>query len=96
MQTSTVWLDHPVDVVALGARSGFLWRREGAGDVAEVLAGVGNAVEISVKRPDGADDAQRALAALSGPDGSNEVGGPGTGPVAFGAFDFAPTTDGLP
>ena len=48
-------------------------------------------MHLAVERPGGADGAQAALAGLEGP---NEVGGPGTGPVAFGAFPFDRTAPG--
>ncbi len=69
------------DVMALGARSGLLWCREGF-----AVAGIGEATRIPVGRPDGGAAAQAELAALSG---SNELPDqPGTGAVGFGAFPF--------
>jgi len=73
----------PVDVAALGARSGLLWR---SGDF--VLAGIGPSARVAVDRPTGASAAHEALSALAGP---NDIKGqPGSGPVGFGAFPFAP------
>ncbi len=91
MKSRTVRLDLDLDLVALGARSGLLWSRAKANDPVPTLAGVGRAVVIAVERPGGAIEAQATLARLEGP---NEVGGPGTGPVAFGAFLFDRTADG--
>ena len=91
MKSLTVRLDADLDLVALGARSGLLWIRPQADDPVPVLAGVGAALHLGVERPGGAAEAQAALAALDGP---NEVGGPGTGAVAFGAFPFDRTVPG--
>ncbi len=91
MKSLTVRLDADLDAVALGARSGLLWTRPQADDPVPVLAGVGTALRLGVERPGGAAEAQAALAALDGP---NEVGGPGTGAVAFGAFPFDRTAPG--
>jgi menaquinone-specific isochorismate synthase len=91
MQARTVRLDPDLDPLRLGARTGLLWTRHSAGDPVSALAGVGKALRLPVVRPDGADEAQVALAALTGP---NEVGGPATGPVAFGAFPFDPQAPG--
>ncbi len=74
-------IDVPVDVAALGARSGLLWSRE---DFA--IAGIGEATRLAVERPTGGVAAQEALAELTG---SNDLEGvPGTGAVGFGAFPF--------
>jgi len=91
VKSLTVRLDADLDLVALGARSGLLWTRPQADDPVPVLAGIGRAVSLAVDRPGGAAEAQAALAALDGP---NEVGGPGTGAVAFGAFPFDRTAPG--
>lgn len=54
-----------------------------------MLAGLGEAVRIPFGRgPDGAAEAQAALAALAGPD---DIGLPGSGPVGFAAMAFDPT-----
>lgn len=89
MQTSTAALPDldGIDLVALGARSGFLWRRPGL-----TLAGLGVARTIPLTRPDGAAIAQAALAALAGPNALPDT--PGTGPVAFAALPFDRETPG--
>lgn len=79
-------LDADLDPVEVGRRTGMLWSR---GDFA--LAGVGEAGRIPIARPGGAVEAAEALAGLSGGD---EVSVAGTGPLAFAAFDFAPTAAG--
>ena len=91
MKSRTIRLDLDLDLVALGARSGLLWSRANANDPVPTLVGIGRAQTIVVERPGGAVEAQAALADLEGP---NEVRGPGTGPVAFGAFDFDRTVAG--
>ncbi len=70
-----------LDVVALGARSGLLWSREGF-----ALAGIGEVARLPVVRPTGGADAQEQLASLTGSNDLADV--PGTGAVAFGAFPF--------
>ncbi len=85
MKSRTVRLDADLDPLTLGTRTGMLWSRAQVDDPVPALAGVGEAVRIPLDRPDGGVAAQRELAALAGP---NEVAGPGTGPVALGAFPF--------
>ncbi len=80
VKATTIRLDADIDPIAVGARSGLLWSREGF-----ALAGVGEAVRVPINRPDGSTVAQSVLADLSGPD---EVVLPGTGAVGFGAFPF--------
>jgi len=72
--------DQNFDPLALGARTGLLWSRNGL-----QLAGIGEAVRIPLTRPDGAIEAQAALAAIAS---TNDLGWPGTGPVAFAALPF--------
>jgi menaquinone-specific isochorismate synthase len=79
-------LDADVDPAVVGRRTGLLWSGHGL-----VLAGCGEAARIPVVRPTGAVAAAAELAGLAGPD---EVGAPGTGPVAFGAFPFDPAAPG--
>ena len=68
------------DIVALGARSGLLWRSP---DV--VLAGVGSIQTLDVDLSGEVTDVQAQLAAFSGRD---DVDLPGTGPVGFVALNF--------
>lgn len=91
MKSRTVRLDVDLDPLALGQRTGLLWSRPNADDPVPGLAGLGEAVRLPVARPEGGGEAQRELATLAGP---NEVEGPGTGPVAFGAFPFDRTAAG--
>ncbi len=87
--TVTVRLDRAgraFDAVVVGSRSGLLWSR---GDF--TLAGLGEACRLPLRRPGGGADVTAALAALSG---SDDVGVPGTGAVAFAAFPFDPSAQG--
>ena len=87
MKSVTSRLDADLDPVALGAATGQLWSRSGF-----VLAGLGEALRIPVERgPDGAAEAQVALAALAGPD---DIGLPGSGPVGFASMAFDPAVSG--
>jgi len=70
-------LDHDVDLLAVAGADGVLVARDGVG-----LAGRGTALEIDVAD---VEEAQAALAAIGVDD---EVGGPGTGAVGFGAWPF--------
>jgi menaquinone-specific isochorismate synthase len=72
-------LDHDVDLLAVAGPDGVLLARDGIG-----LAGRGTALEIAVAS---VEAAQAELAAIEVDD---DVGGPGTGPVAFGAWPFHP------
>lgn len=82
MRSQSAQLDEAMalDVVELGARTGLLWSRRGL-----LLAGVGEAARIPIERPDGAAEAQAALAALTG---ANDLGRMATGPLAFAALPF--------
>jgi isochorismate synthase len=86
IRSHTFRLRTDLDPIAVGARSGLLWSRQGF-----TLAGVGEASRITVKRPLGAVEAQRELSELIG---SDEVGVPGTGPVGLAAFPFDRTATG--
>lgn len=66
------------DPVALGARSGLLWRSPTVS-----LAGIGVYERLPMERPVGGRGVQAALAALDVDDGQ-----PGPGPIAFGALPF--------
>ena len=72
-------LDPDVDLLTVAGADGVLVARDGVG-----LAGRGTALEIDVTD---VGAAQAELAAITVDD---EVGGPGTGPVAFGAWPFLP------
>ncbi|MET0491254.1 MAG: isochorismate synthase [Acidimicrobiales bacterium] len=74
-------LDHDVDLLTVAGTDGVLVARDGVG-----LAGRGTVLEIEVTD---VGAAQAELAAITVDD---EVGGPGTGPVAFGAWPFLPGT----
>jgi len=73
-------LDHDVDLLAVAGVDGVLLARDGVG-----LAGRGTALEIEV------DDVRSAQAQLAAVAVEDEVGGPGTGVVAFGAWPFLPS-----
>jgi isochorismate synthase len=74
-------LDHDVDLLTVAGTDGVLVARDGVG-----LAGRGTVLEIDVTD---VGAAQAELAAITVDD---EVGGPGTGPVGFGAWPFLPET----
>ena len=73
-------LDHDVDLLAVAGLDGVLLARDGVG-----LAGRGTAMEIEV------DDVRAAQDELAAIEVDDEVGGPGTGVVAFGAWPFLPS-----
>jgi menaquinone-specific isochorismate synthase len=84
-------LDHEVDLLAVAGPDGFVFERGGLG-----VAGRGVAVRILVpggedRRVSGSQAASATLAQLPADD---QVGGPGTGPLAFGALPFDPDADG--
>ncbi len=85
MRSTTVRLDADIDPFEVGIRTGLLWCHAAADDPVPLLAGIGEAARVDLERPDGAVGAQARLRALAG---ANEVTGPGTGPVAFGALPF--------
>jgi menaquinone-specific isochorismate synthase len=68
-------LDRDVDLLAVAGRSGVLFEQSGSG-----FAGRGEAIRIGSRH-----DVDDALASIAVDD---EVGAPGTGPVAFGALPF--------
>lgn len=69
-----------IDLVQLGSKSGFLWRSPNV-----TLAGLGAFSEVSLGVTSGADELANALADRRGVD---EVGVPGSGPIAFAALPF--------
>jgi menaquinone-specific isochorismate synthase len=86
LRARSVWLDGatPVDLLTVAGADGWLWERERSG-----LAGRGVALRITV--PGGLADAEAAVAAaLAAIDTEDEVGMPGSGPVAVGALPFDP------
>ena len=78
-------MDQEFDPAAVGVRTGMLWSTPALN-----LAGVGEALRIPIDRASrgaGAVQAQHMLTALAGHD---EVGQPGSGPVAFASLPFDP------
>jgi menaquinone-specific isochorismate synthase len=84
-------LDHEVDLLAVAGVDGVVFEHGGLG-----VAGRGVAVRIPV--PAGADrrvsGSQAASATLAQLPVDDQVGGPGAGPLAFGALPFDPDADG--
>lgn len=82
-------LDAEVDPVAVAGAGGVLW------DSPELsLAGQGTATRILVERTDPAHCAARVTTALGEIAASDDVGVPGCGPVALGAWPFDPGVPG--
>ena len=79
---TTIWMDTVPDLVALGARTGLLWSRDGM-----QLAGLGEAFRIELASLDDLNDASAELTTI-GSDPASTATGPGTGAVAFGALPF--------
>jgi menaquinone-specific isochorismate synthase len=84
-------LDHEVDLLSVAGPDGLVFEHGGMG-----VAGRGVAVRIPVP---GGDDrrvsgSQAAAATLAQLPVDDEVGGPGVGPLAFGALPFDPDADG--
>ncbi len=82
----SVRVDLDLPILTVGARSGLLWRRKDT-----QIAGIGQAASITLGRPQGFSDAMAKLQSVSS---LNEVGLPGSGPLAFAALDFDPESDG--
>jgi len=78
-------LDADVDLVAFAGADGFVFEKGRAG-----LAGRGQALTIDWPAGDSAAAARGAATALAAIETDDEVGIPGTGPVAFGALPFVP------
>lgn len=76
-----------VDLVALGARTGMLWRSG-----ATTIVGLGGADILPIDRSAGGVDVREALEALRGVDGGEA---PGTGPIGLTALPFDPAADGV-
>jgi len=82
LRARSFWLDQSVDLLTVAGGDGWLWEREGVG-----FAGRGCAARVVV--PGGIAFAAAAVdAALAGIDTDDEVGVPGSGPVAVGALPF--------
>lgn len=83
-------LDHDIDLLAVAGPDGLLFEQHGMG-----LAACGEALRLPIaggtERPASVAAAQAALTTLAGDD---EVGLPGSGPVAFGALPFDPNATG--
>jgi len=78
-------LDADVDLVAFAGRDGFVFEKGRSG-----LAGRGEALTIDWAAGDPSAAARAAAATLAAIEADDEVGVPGTGPVAFGALPFVP------
>ena len=76
MKARTRRLDGDIDLLAMAGADGVLWEKSRAG-----VAGRGVALRVALA------DADEALAGIEVDD---EVGVPGSGPVAFGALPFVP------
>ncbi len=88
MIATSILLDSVPDLVALGARTGLLWSRQGL-----VLAGLG---QVARWEPDGIDalgGAAEQLAAIAS-DAAATASGPGTGAIAFATLPFDRTATG--
>lgn len=84
-------LDGDVDLLAVAGPDGVLFEQAGSG-----LAGRGEALRLPLPLGPGrlAEAAAEVQAALDAIDREDEVGLPGTGPVAFAALPFADATPG--
>ncbi|OWY63060.1 hypothetical protein B7486_55110, partial [cyanobacterium TDX16] len=82
---------HEVDLLAVAGADGLVFEHAGLG-----VAGRGVAVRIPVPAGDDrrVSGSQAAAATLAQLPADDEVGGPGTGPLAFGALPFEPDVDG--
>jgi len=82
LHARSVWLDQSVDLLTVAGTDGWLWEREGEG-----FAGRGVATRITV--PGGIASADAAVDAVLGAIRTDdEVGVPGSGPVAVGALPW--------
>ncbi|HMQ26176.1 MAG TPA: isochorismate synthase [Acidimicrobiales bacterium] len=83
-------LDDDIDLLAVAGAHGLLFEQRGSG-----LAARGEAARLEIaggdERTTSVTAAQEALGAMGGDD---DVGLPGTGPVAFGALPFDPSAPG--
>ena len=85
LEARSVWLDDcQVDLLDIAGADGWLWERDRTG-----LAGAGVAERISLPWGFAAPDAAATVeAALTSIDITDEVGVPGSGPIAVGALPF--------
>lgn len=89
LRARTRRLDADVDLLAFAGDDGHVFEKAGAG-----LAGRGRALVLPWPAGDPAAAARRVAEALAAIEVDDEVGVPGTGPVAFGALPFAPGRPG--
>ncbi len=89
MRSTTERLEHDLDLVAVGASTGVLWRGEGF-----VLAGAGESLRLPIDRRSRAQGAQRAQESLARLTGRDDVNLAGSGPIAFAAMPFDPDAAG--
>jgi menaquinone-specific isochorismate synthase len=90
LRAVTVALPEAPDLLAEAGDTGYLWRDEGGG-----FAGRGVAARLRLPRGlSDRESVQQIGAVLAAIETDNQVGGPGTGPVALGALAFDPTAAG--
>ncbi len=82
-------LDLEVDLIDAAGESGLLWQRGRSG-----FAGRGTALVVPVTAGDPTASAESAHAVLATIEIDDDLGLPGTGPVAIGALPFDPALDG--
>jgi isochorismate synthase len=82
-------LDRDVDLLDVAGEDGVLWARGRVG-----LAGSGEAARLIVPRADPSTAAKAVHAALDAIEVDDEVGLPGTGPIAVGALPFSVGSEG--
>jgi len=83
-------LDHEIDLIDFAGARGVMWSSGTVG-----LAGQGEAARLAVPPGDPAAAAHSVHAVLDTIEVDDQVEGPGTGPVAFGALAFDPTCPGV-
>jgi isochorismate synthase len=82
-------LDRDVDLLDVAGEDGVLWARGRVG-----LAGSGEAARLVIPRADPSTAAKAVHAALDTIEVDDEVGLPGTGPIAVGALPFSVDSEG--
>jgi len=83
MKSVTQRLDADLDVVALGAATGMLWRRNG-----RVIAGLGTAARIPIDGPFTVETARALQTALAEMAGRDDINLPGSGPLGLLSLPF--------